>query len=502
MSDLKREKAPFTWVWIIATVALCGLFSFALIPGASAQGNNQSGLTGSSQSSQTRKYQSVILDVFTFIQNHYVEEVDPQIIFEGAMNGMFNALEDPYSAFLPESEMKDMNDTTQGSFGGVGLNITKAVTPRPDGKPMWVEVASPIEDTPGWRAGINPGDFITEINGIPTETINMDEVLAMLRGTPGEDVRLIIRRGERLEFPVTITRAIIEVPTAKHAMIGDTGYLKLITFTPFTSERTRDAIKDFQANNYKSLILDLRNNYGGLLNSAVEVASYFLDGGLVVRTKSRIASENRDFNTRRPNLVPANIPVIVLINRGSASASEIVAGALKDWGRAYLVGENTFGKGSVQQVYPTLSNAGFKITTARYYTPSDANIDKIGIPPDREVKFPEYTEEDAVKMNDLINTNKIPEFAKENPQATAAQVEAFAAALEREYHLNIPLLKRMIRNELHRTVLSPVYDLEYDIQLQEALNIIRSGLYPSLMENFKTLKAQQDEAEKAFPIAS
>jgi carboxyl-terminal processing protease len=500
MSDTKREKLPFTWVWIIATAALCGLFSFALIPGAAAQGNNQSGQSGSPQA-QARKYQSVIQNVFTFIQNHYVEEIDPQVIFEGAMNGMFNALEDPYSTFLSESDMKDMTDTTQGSFGGVGLNITKAVTPRPDGKPMWVEVASPIEDTPGWRAGINPGDFITEINGIPTETISMDEVLAILRGTPGEEVKLVIRRGERMEFPVTIVRAIIEVPTAKHAMIGDTGYLKLITFTPFTSERTRDAIREFQSKNYKSLILDLRNNYGGLLNSAVEVASYFLDGGLVVRTKSRIASENRDFNTRRPNLVPANIPVIVLINRGSASASEIVAGALKDWGRAYLVGEKSFGKGSVQQVYP-LENAGFKITTARYYTPSDVNIDKIGIPPDREVKFPEYTEEDAVKMNDLINTNRIPEFVKQNPQATSAQVDAFAAALEKEYHLNLPLLKRMIRNELNRTSIAPVYDLEYDIQLQEAINILRSGTYPSLMENFKTLKAQQEEAESAFPIAS
>jgi carboxyl-terminal processing protease len=323
----------------------------------------------------------------------------------------------------------------------------------------------------------------------------------MLRGKPGEDVRLVIRRGEKLEFPVTITRAIIEVPTVKHAMIGDTGYLKLITFTPYTSERTREAIREFQSKNYKSLILDLRNNYGGLLNSAVEVSSYFLDGGLVVRTKSRISSENRDFNTRRPNLVPANIPVIVLINRGSASASEIVAGALKDWGRAYLVGENTFGKGSVQQVYP-LENVGFKITTARYFTPSDANIDKIGIPPDREVKFPEYTEEDAVKMNELINTNRIPEFVKQNPQATAAQVETFAASLEREYHLNMSLLKRMIRNELNRTSIAPVYDLEYDIQLQEALNIIRSGTYPSLMQNFKTLKAQQEEAENSFPIAS
>ena len=499
MSDIKRGKS-FTWVWVSTTVLLCAMFTFAIIPSVAAQGNSDSSSSGINQAQQNRRYISIMQNVFDFIQRNYVDEIDSKKLFEGAMNGMLGALEDPYSSFLSESDMSDMNDTTQGSFGGVGLNITKAVTPRPDGKPMWVEVASPIEDTPGWRAGINPGDFIVEIDGMPTENITMDEVLSKLRGTPGTSVRLLIRRGERMVFPVTITRAVIEVPTAKHAMIGDTGYLKLLTFTPMTADRARDAINEFRNNNYKSLILDLRNNYGGLLNSAVDISSLFFDGGPIVSIKSRIASENRNFSARRNSLVPANIPIIVLINRGSASASEIVAGALKDRGRAYLVGERTFGKGSVQQVYP-LDGTGFRLTTARYYTPSDVNIDKIGIPPDREVKFPEYTEEDAVKVNELINANRIPEFAERNPQASAAQVEAFAVSLEREYHLDLALLKRMIRNELNRTIIAPVYDLEYDVQLQEALNILRNGSYPSLMHNSKTLKVLQEEAEKELPIA-
>ena len=490
----KHNKSPFTWVWVTATIIFCALFTLAFIPGAAAQGNAQS-------PQAQRNYTGIMQNVFDFILRGYVEEIDPQVLFEGAMNGMFNALEDPYSTFLTESDMKDMGDTTQGSFGGVGLNITKAVSPRPDGKPMWVEVVSPIEDTPGWRAGKNPGDFIIDINGIPTETLSMDEVLGMLRGTPGESVKLIIRRGERMEFPVTITRAIIEVPTVKHAMIGDTGYLKLLTFTPMTADRARDAIKEFQENNYKSLVLDLRNNYGGRLDSAVEISNLFLDGGLVVRIRSRIRSENRDFNANRLTIVPSDIPVIVLINRGSASASEIVAGALKDRGRAYLVGENTFGKGSVQQVFP-LSDVGFKITTARYFTPSDANIDKIGIPPDREVKFPEITEAEAEKLNELINANKIPQFAGENPQATAAQVETFARTLNTEYALEMPLLRRLIRNELNRTTFAPVYDMEYDIQLQEAMNIIRSGTYNDLMQNAKSLKALQEDEEEVFAIAS
>ncbi|MCL2441605.1 MAG: S41 family peptidase [Treponema sp.] len=494
--EVKNKKPSLTWVWITATAFFCVLFAFALIPGVAAQGSSQPSQGSSLSQSQVRNYTNIMQNVFDFILRGYIDEVDPQILFEGAMNGMFGALEDPYSSFLTESDMKDMGDTTQGSFGGVGLNITQSVGARPDGKPRYVEVVSPIENTPGWRAGISPGDFIVEIDGVMTDTLSMDEVLSRLRGTPGEEVRLVIRRGERIEFPVTIVRAVIEVPTVRHAMIGDTGYLKLTTFTPFTADRAIEAINEFQANNYKSLILDLRNNYGGRLDSAVQISNLFLDGGLVVRIRSRIRSENRDFNANRQTLVSADIPVIVLINRGSASASEIVAGALKDRGRAYLVGENTFGKGSVQQVFP-LSDVGFKITTGRYFTPSDANIDKVGIPPDREISFPEVTEEDAERLNELINANRIPVFAAANPEATAAQIDAFARTLERDYRLNLPLLRRLIRNELNRTSFAPVYDLEYDIQLQEAMNILRSGQYQNLMQNARTLRALQEEEEES-----
>jgi carboxyl-terminal processing protease len=236
----------------------------------------------------------------------------------------------------------------------------------------------------------------------------------------------------------------------------------------------------------------------------VDICSLFLNGGVVVSTKSRIATENHVFNTntRRPALVSAAIPIIVLINRGSASASEIVAGALKDRGRAYLVGEKSYGKGSVQQVYP-LDTVGFKLTTARYYTPSDVNIDKIGIPPDRLVKLPEFTDADSEKLSKLINDDKIPAFVKDNPQASAVQVDNFAQSLEREYRLDLALLKRLIRNEQNRTVIAPVYDLEYDVQLQEAVNILNGGNFRSLMQTTKTLKALQEEAAKEeFALAS
>jgi carboxyl-terminal processing protease len=391
--------------------------------------------------------------------------------------------------------MKDLNDTTQGSFGGVGLFVSKPSGARQDGKQNFLEVAAPIEDTPGWRAGINPGDFIIRINGEPTDTMTSDEAVSKLRGTPGTEVNLIIRRGEMIEFPVSLTRAVIEVPTVKHAMINDIGYLNLLTFTPMTVDRSKDAINDFQSKSYKGIILDLRNNYGGLLNSAVGVSSLFLDGGIVVTTKSRIASENQTFYARGKAAVPADIPMIVLINRGSASASEIVAGALKDRGRAYLVGEKSYGKGSVQQVYP-LDRAGFKITTARYFTPSDVNIDKIGIFPDREVLFPEFTEADAGKLNSIINSNKIPDYIKNNPQATSEDIDAFARTLNKEYDLDFTLIRRLIRNEQNRKTIAPVFDLEYDVQLLEAVNILKDGKFRSLMQTTKTLKALQEEALK------
>jgi carboxyl-terminal processing protease len=491
VSPFRGAKVSPAVLWTGAVLVIGIAFILASAPPAQAQSGGQ----------DAQRYSSIIQYVFDFIQRRYVEEVDPQTVFEGAMNGMFGALGDPYSSFLPESEMADLNDTTQGSFGGVGLYIT-AGDPQPDGKMRYVEVAAPMEDTPGWRAGINPGDRILKIGEDSTDGLSMNEVLARLRGAPGQPVQVLISRGETLEFPVTIIRAVIEVPTTKFAMIGETGYLKLLTFTPMTVERARDALVSFRTGNYKSLVVDLRNNYGGLLKSAVDICDLFLDSGVVVSTKSRVSSENTVFNARGSTLVPADIPVIVLINRGSASASEIVAGALKDRGRAYLVGEKSYGKGSVQQVYP-LGNSGFKLTTARYYTPSNVNIDKIGIPPDREVKYPEFTEKDAEALNNVLKAHRIVDYVKGNPNASALEIAGFAQTLSREYGLDVYLLRRLIRNEQIRTVVAPVYDLEYDIQLQEAINILRSGNYPGLMKASKTLKTLQDEAaEEEFAQAS
>lgn len=482
-------------IWTAATLVLCALFAVVAVPSAQAQ-----------DKADDRRYTLIIQNVFDFIQRHYVDEVDAEKLYEGAMKGMFEALGDPYSTFLARSDMEDLNDTTQGSFGGVGLYITKQTEPNKDGSPLYVEVAAPIEDTPGWRAGISPGDLILAINGESTEKLNMDEVLARLRGKPGTDVTIQVRRGEKLEFPVKLTRAIIEVPTVKSAMIGaDVGYVRIVTFTPMTVERVQAALETFKKSGYKAVVVDLRNNYGGLLQAAIGVSGFFLDGGVVVSTKSRLPGENAVFNAKGRPIVPKEMPVVVLINRGSASASEIVAGALKDRGRAYLIGEKSFGKGSVQQVYP-IDDSGFKITTSRYYTPSDVNIDKIGIPPDLEVKFPTLTAAEEEGLNRLIGDGKISAFVKANSKPDAARIDAFVKRSAADYGLGETLLRRLVRDELNRTVIAPVYDLEFDVQLKAAVDLIRGGRYAESMKGVKTLKVLQEEsaalaaeADKAAP---
>jgi carboxyl-terminal processing protease len=497
-SEKPGGKVPSSLIWILSTVIFSAFFIWAAAPLAIAQGTQN-------QDRNPAQYTSLLQNVFEFIQKHYVEEVDPQSLYEGAMKGMFDSLEDPYSSFLLESDMADLSENViQGSYGGIGLYISKPVGERADGKPPYVEVASPIEDTPGWRAGIKPGDFIVEIDGESTDALTMDAVLARLKGPPGVELKLLIRRGKNaaLEFPVSVTREIIEVPTVKQAMIGSTGYIRLISFSAMTVDRMREALQKFREQGYNSLIIDLRNNYGGLLQAAVDVSDMFLDDGVVVSVKSRNQGENRVYRSvRRTTLVGPEIPIVVLINRGSASASEIVAGALKDRGRAYLVGEKSFGKGSVQQVYP-LDKTGFKITIARYYTPSDVNIDKIGIPPDREVLFPEFTDEDSEKLGELIKANRIPAFVEENPEAAPARVDSFARSLNDEYGLDLSLVKRLIRDEQTRAQIAPVYDLEYDVQLQEAVKILREDTYNALMKTTRTLRDLQNEAAEEEALAS
>ena len=447
------------------------------------------------RTSRDKEFLQIINSLYYYIQQNYVEEVDPELLYQGALKGMLEALGDPYSAYLSKNDWRSLSDTTAGSFGGVGLSISKPAESTP-GKPAYVEVAQPIDDSPGDRAGIQPGDKIIKIDGVDTSTITMNEVLGMLRGTVGEPVTVTILRGKNMEFDRTLVRAVIENPTVKYGMIRDTGYIRISEFSTNTADRVQDAIDSFKKAQYKSLIIDLRNNGGGLLKAAVDIADKFIDSGLIVSTKSRIPYENNEFRaSARKTTVSASIPVIVIINRASASASEILAGALKDARRAYLIGERSFGKGSVQIPTELIDNDGFKITVAKYYSPSDVNIDKTGIPPDREVPYETFSEDEEHAYTALMESTDIADYVEKHPGMSDVDIGSYAVELQKKYNLELRILRKAVRNEVYRTRKALLYDLDYDLQLNAAMDIFKSEDVRSLLNRTKTLKEIQEESE-------
>lgn len=427
------------------------------------------------KSTETDEFIETFREVFEYIEDNFVEEVDPEELFEGAVQGMFDVLDDPYSYYLDEIEMDSLGLTTNGNFGGVGLTISKQsradVGGGDDEIPRYIEVISPIEGTPAYRAGISAGDLIMEINGETTEDLSIDEAVEQIRGVPGTSVNLTIKRGRVRTFTVSVTRDVIEVPTVKSAMIDrDIAFLKITQFTPFTDDRVREAIEFFEGEKYSSLIIDLRNNPGGRLSTVIEVSDMFLDEGTIVSTRSRVPRENDIFTASRDVLVPSGFPIIVLINKGSASASEILAGALRDNGRAIIVGETSYGKGSVQQVRD-FGDGGFRLTTSRYYTPSGRNIDQIGIEPDTAIDEGELSEDEEESVEQLTANDTIGRFVESNPDPTQKEIDTFIRGLKTEgIVLEDRLIRRLIRNEVNRTNNNPpVFDIEFDLVLQEAV---------------------------------
>jgi len=404
---------------------------------------------------------------FEDIQQNYVDEVDPKQLMDGALKGMFYSLKEPYTLYLSAEEMRDMSDTTMGKFGGVGLIISKV-----EGG---VEVVSPIEDTPAYRAGLHAGDLIVAVDGQSVLELSIEQAMSLLRGEPGTSVTMAIVRGKNLRFEVSVVRAVIEVPTVKFAMMdGKIGYLRLIQFTPLTAERTAEALRSVLASGARSLVLDLRGNPGGLLQSSVEVANFFIPRGPIVKTRSRVASENHVFYaTPRKLIVPESLPVVVLLNRGSASASEILAGALQDTGRVRVVGEKSYGKGSVQWIRG-LGEEGYRLTISRYYTPLDKNIDKVGIVPDVEVVEPELSEAEEKAVSAILEANLLKDFVAKHPQPTEAQIRGFLGELAgRKIELSERYVRRLVRNEVNRTNDNPpLYDLEYDTALRKAVELL------------------------------
>ncbi len=476
--------------------ALCALFLFIILSVTASQCFAES--KTSEKKNTCRQYSDMMSSLFYFIQQNYVDEVDPEVLYEGAIRGMLESLDDPYSSYLDKAEWRSLTDTTVGNFGGVGLQITKPYESTPE-KPAYVEVAQPIENSPGAKAGIISGDLIIKIEDVDTSTISMEEVLGMLRGTVGEDVKVTIRRGKTLEFERVLTRAVIENPTVKYGMIENTktGYIRISSFSANTAKNVQDALDSFKENKYDSLIIDLRNNGGGLLSSAVDIADKFIDSGVIVSTKSRLKYENSVYFASDKKTVVHNIPIVVLVNGASASASEILSGAFKDTKTAYLVGQKTYGKGSVQVPNSLLDSDGFKITVARYYSPSDVNIDKKGIMPDEEVLFPEFSEEEEERLEKLLSSNVIEKYVEEHAEMSEKNIETYASSLCKEYNLDGRVVRKLIRNEVDRTKPSRLYDMDYDVQLKKALEIVHSPDFAQKLSSVKTLKEMEEESEES-----
>ncbi len=482
---------------------VCGVVILSVITGFVVIGKGayaQTPVRNPSNAVENKKYIELVRNVFEFVLQSYVEEVDAEKLYKGALEGLMNAFDDPYTQYMDISDQRSITDTTAGQFGGVGLTISKPAVSTPE-NPAYVEVSQPIEGTPGWRAGILSGDKLIAIDGTATPDISMDDVLSLLRGKVGTPVEVTVRRGKAekaMEFTVVLERELIEVPTVKFGMIEDggaTAYLRIIEFTPLTPSRVQEALDFFETNNYKQLIIDLRNNPGGLITSVEEVADKFIDEGVVVSTKGRYPSDTTAYMaSKRKTTVKAGIPIVVLIDGGSASASEILSGALKDTRKAYLVGENSYGKGSVQQPIPLPFNDGIKLTIARYYSPSDTNIDKVGIPPDLEVLFPELTEEEAEAYVSLVEANVINPYVENHPDMTEAHIAEYAETLIRTYPIDARLMRRIIRLAVNKNKGDSLYDLDYDVQLITALETVRRADFSDLLAKTKTLKEiEQDK---------
>ena len=327
-------------------------------------------------------------EVLEKINKEYVDDVDQSKSMDAAINGLLQSL-DPYSAYMSPESFDSMQTETKGEFGGLGIEVGMEAGV--------VKVISPIDNTPASKAGLKAGDYIVKIKDTQVQGKSLMEAVDLMRGPVGSSIKITVRRrGEKKALIFDITREIIEVQSVKFELLDNSiGYIRLTSFNENSSQQVKEKIERFNKNkNLKGFILDLRNNPGGLLSQAIKISDFFLENGEIVSTKSRQVSENRKWFAKKGDLINGKT-LIVLINYGSASASEIVAGALKDHKRAIILGENSYGKGSVQSIIPLKNRGAIRITIAKYYLPSGKSISKVGVTPDIEVA----EDSDGFKIN-------------------------------------------------------------------------------------------------------
>ncbi len=336
-----------------------------------------SNLVNSSEDDIYKKI-DIFSEVLDIINKEFVDDVNQSKAMDAAINGVLQSL-DPYSAYMTPESYQSMQTETSGEFGGLGIEVSMEAGV--------IKVITPMDDSPAAKAGVKAGDYIVKINDIQVQGKSLSEAVDIMRGPVGSDIEITVRRrGERKALIFNITREKIKVASVKSEILDNqTGYLRLTSFNENSSEQIKNKIKEFTKNeNLKNYILDLRNNPGGLLSQAIKITDFFLDDGEIVSTKSKKKYESRKFFAKKGDLINGDT-IVILINYGSASASEIVAGALKDHKRAIIIGENSYGKGSVQSIIPLKNDGAIRLTVSKYYLPSGKSISEIGVSPDIEI---------------------------------------------------------------------------------------------------------------------
>jgi len=408
----------------------------------------------------------LIIQVYQIIQNEYIEKVDPSKLIEGAIQGMVEALGDPHSRWLTAEEWKEWKVEKEGEFGGLGMTVGVR-----DG---FITIIEPLEDTPASRAGLQPGDKIIKINGKSTEGMSLNEAVSRLRGKVGTQVTITItREGAAEPIEYTLTRALIKLPNIEKKILDSSiGYVKIIGFTnEETSKELRDALTYLKEEGVRSLILDLRDNPGGLLSQAVEVADEFLPSGTIVSIRDRDPAESKIYSAH-PSGGGIDFQLIVLINKGSASASEIVAGAIKDHQRGILMGTPTFGKGTVQNAISLENGGALWLTTAKYYTPSGVCIEGEGIKPNLEIKPFIPTPEEKEVIEKLKKSQVIEKFLELSPEWEEKKLSPLIKELEEKEGIKVKenILMRVLREKDK----NKENDILNDRQLIQAINLLKS----------------------------
>lgn len=460
-----KNKERIFWIFLLVLIASLSFFNIY-------NNKNDKTVNAASMTRDEYEYAMLLQAVYDDLKRNFVEEekTDPKSLYYGAIKGMLEATDDPYTYLMEEKATEDFNIEMSGEFGGLGIYIGLNDNER-------LSVISPIEDTPAERVGLEGGDVISEIEGKSTKGLTTEDAVKILRGKPGTKVTITVERelvDEPLEF--TITRDIIKLKSVKYKMLSNNiGYIRVTTFGNKTANDFKDTLKQLERDDAEKIIIDLRNNPGGMLDKVIQMADMFISEGRIVYTRGRNPRQNQDFFAR-PGEELENVPMVVLINNYSASASEIFAGAMQDSGRAVLVGTKTFGKFSVQN-FRSLDASGktsYKITVARYYTPSGRSLHEEGIEPDVVVKPKELTKEDVKNVQLIRDGHFVHDFVKEHPEEDEKGFELFYDKVKAKgINIRKDLLERLVYNE-RRDSFKEIVDLRYDEQLKRAIDILNA----------------------------